>query len=46
MSNFNGIFIDKINNISLDDILTNHLRFAWTDATIAKSRYSDNRLSP
>jgi Rps23 Pro-64 3,4-dihydroxylase Tpa1-like proline 4-hydroxylase len=45
MSNCNSIFIDKLNNISLDDILTNHLQFAWTDATIAKSRYSDNGLS-
>jgi Rps23 Pro-64 3,4-dihydroxylase Tpa1-like proline 4-hydroxylase len=45
MSSLNDIFIDKISEISLDDILRNHLAFTWTDAGVAESRYSDNGLS-
>jgi Rps23 Pro-64 3,4-dihydroxylase Tpa1-like proline 4-hydroxylase len=45
MSSINTIFIDKLNGVSLDDILQNHLAFTWTDAGVAESRYSGNGLS-
>jgi len=45
MSNFDSIFVDKINDVSLDDILLNHLQFAWTEASVAESRYLNNGLS-
>jgi Rps23 Pro-64 3,4-dihydroxylase Tpa1-like proline 4-hydroxylase len=45
MSNNNNIFIDKIDGISLEDILSNHLQFPWSDAEVAESRYSGNGLS-
>ena len=45
MTSLNDIFIDKISEISLEDILKNHLAFTWTDAGVAESRYSDNGLS-
>jgi hypothetical protein len=42
----NNIFIDKLSNISLEDILSNHLQFPWSDAEVAESRYAGNNLSP
>jgi Rps23 Pro-64 3,4-dihydroxylase Tpa1-like proline 4-hydroxylase len=45
MTSLNDIFIDKLSEISLEDILKNHLAFTWTDAGVAESRYSDNGLS-
>jgi Rps23 Pro-64 3,4-dihydroxylase Tpa1-like proline 4-hydroxylase len=40
-----NLFVDKIFDISLDDILQNHLEFSWTDAGVAESRYKNNGLS-
>lgn len=45
MNNQKDIFIDIVKDISLEDILLNHLRFTWTDAGVAESRYSTNGLS-
>lgn len=45
MTNINDIFIDKLSDISLQDILTNHLQFTWTEAGVAESRYIGNGLS-
>jgi hypothetical protein len=45
VSNISKIFIDKITDISLDDILKNHLTLPWTQAGVAESRYKNSGLS-
>jgi hypothetical protein len=46
MISADNIFIDELEDISLEDILNNHLQFAWTDAGVPESRYSGNGLLP
>jgi len=45
MTSLDKIFIDKVSDILLDDILSNHLQFPWTDAKVAKSRLEGSKLS-